>query len=55
MFGWSLFRRVNRERVPFNAVIAVSVFSLVSRSGAVRQEQHPVRHSAITGSCTVRL
>ena len=25
--GWALFRRVNRDRVPFNAVIAVSVAS----------------------------
>src|SRR6201989_3495838 len=29
MPGWNLFRRVNAERVPFNAVIAVSVSSLV--------------------------
>src|SRR5204862_8042915 len=29
MPGWSIFRRVNHDRVPFNAVIAVSVASLV--------------------------
>ena len=29
MPGWAIFRRVNRDRVPFNAVIAVSFFSLV--------------------------
>src|ERR671923_2550172 len=28
MPGWAIFRRVNRDRVPFNAVIAVSFFSL---------------------------
>src|SRR5438874_406725 len=27
--GWALFRRVNKDRVPFNAVIGVSFFSLV--------------------------
>src|ERR687885_515315 len=27
--GWSLFRRVNRDRVPFNAVIGVSLASLI--------------------------
>ena len=44
MPGWALFRRVNRDKVPFNAVIAVSFFSLViADPGAVRQEQHPVR------------
>src|SRR5262249_31312303 len=26
--GWALFRRVNRDRVPFNAVIAVGIASL---------------------------
>ena len=25
--GWAIFRRVNRDRVPFNAVIAVSILS----------------------------
>ena len=44
MPGWSIFRRVNRDRVPFNAVIAVSVVLADHRDpGAVREEQHPVR------------
>ena len=40
----ALFRRVNRDRVPFNAVIG-SLVLLAGRDdpGAVRQEQHPVR------------
>src|SRR3712207_1646640 len=33
MPGWAVFRRVNRDRVPFNAVIAVSVGSLVIEIG----------------------
>ena len=44
MPGWALFRRVNRDRVPFNAVIAVSVASLIVTIPALfGQEQHPVR------------
>ena len=27
--GWAIFRRVNSDKVPFNSVIAVSVFSLI--------------------------
>src|SRR5213079_3011819 len=27
--GWFIWRRVNRDRVPFNSVIAVSLFSLL--------------------------
>src|SRR5262249_1813508 len=27
--GWTVFRRVNRDKVPFNAVIGVSFFSLL--------------------------
>ena len=40
MPGWAVFRRVNRDRVPLNAVIAVSVFSLADHDpGAVRQKR----------------
>ncbi len=40
MPGWNVFRRVNRDKVPFNAVIAVSFFSLADHDpGAVRQER----------------
>ena len=44
MPGWALFRRVNRDRVPFNAVIAVSVFSLVIAIPALfGKNDYPVR------------
>ena len=44
MPGWNIFRRVNRDRVPFNAVIAVSVFSLrSSRSRRCSARTTPVR------------
>ena len=57
MPGWAIFRRVNRDRVPFNAVIAVSFFSLSDRHpGPVRRERLPVRVlRALTGICTVGL
>jgi amino acid transporter len=54
--GWGLFRRVNRDRVPFNAVIAVSVFSLIIAIPALFGENDiPFAFFAITGICTVGL
>ena len=54
--GWAIFRRVNRDRVPFNAVIAVSVFSLIIAIPALFGENDiPFAFFAITGICTVGL
>jgi amino acid transporter len=56
MPGWSIFRRVNRERVPFNAVIAVSVASLVISIPALfGKNDIPFAFFALTGICTVGL
>ena len=56
MPGWSLFRRVNRDRVPFNAVIAVSVFSLLIAIPALfGKNDIPFAFFALTGICTVGL
>jgi amino acid transporter len=56
MPGWALFRRVNRERVPFNAVIAVSFFSLLIAIPALFGENDvPFAFFALTGICTVGL
>ena len=56
MPGWALFRRVNRDKVPFNAVIAVSFFSLVIAIPALFGENNiPFAFFAITGICTVGL
>jgi amino acid transporter len=56
MPGWSLFRRVNRDRVPFNAVIAVSVASLVIAIPALfGKNDIPFAFFALTGICTVGL
>jgi amino acid transporter len=56
MPGWALFRRVNRDRVPFNAVIAVSFFSLVIAIPALFGENdYPFAFFALTGICTVGL
>jgi amino acid transporter len=56
MPGWSLFRRINRERVPFNAVIAVSVFSLLIAIPALfGKNDIPFAFFALTGICTVGL
>jgi amino acid transporter len=56
MPGWSLFRRVNSDRVPFNAVIAVSFFSLVITIPALFGKNNiPFAFFAITGICTVGL
>jgi amino acid transporter len=54
--GWEIFRRVNRDRVPFNAVIAVSVFSLIIAIPALfGKNDIPFAFFAITGICTVGL
>jgi amino acid transporter len=54
--GWALFRRVNRDRVPTYAVIAVSVFSLIITIPALwGSKDIPFAFFAITGICTVGL
>src|ERR687896_2044591 len=56
MPGWALFRRVNRDRVPFNAVIGVSVASLVIAIPALFGKNNiPFAFFALTGICTVGL
>jgi len=56
MPGWALFRRVNRDKVPFNAVMGVSFFSLVIAIPALFGENNiPFAFFAITGICTVGL
>jgi amino acid transporter len=54
--GWTIFRLVNRDRVPFNAVIAVSVFSLLIAIPALFGKNNiPFAFFALTGICTVGL
>jgi amino acid transporter len=54
--GWAIFGRVNRDRVPFNAVIAVSVFSLIIAIPALFGKNNiPFAFFALTGICTVGL
>ena len=54
--GWTLFRRVNRDRVPFNAVIAVSLFSAAIAIPALFGKNNiPFAFYALTGICTVGL
>jgi amino acid transporter len=56
MPGWQIFRRVNRDRVPFNAVIAVSVASAIIAIPAFFGENNiPFAFFALTGICTVGL
>jgi amino acid transporter len=56
MPGWALFRRVNRDRVPFNAVIAVSVASAIIAIPALFGENNiPFAFFALSGICTVGL
>ena len=56
MPGWWLFRRVNRDRVPFNAVIAVSFFSLVIGIPALfGKNDIPFAFAGMVGICTVGL
>jgi amino acid transporter len=54
--GWNVFRRVNRDRVPFNAVIAISVASLIIAIPALFGKNNiPFAFFALTGICTVGL
>jgi amino acid transporter len=54
--GWGVFRRINRDRVPFNAVIAVSVFSLIIAIPALFGSNNiPFAFFALSGICTVGL
>ncbi len=56
MPGWAIFRRVNSDKVPFNAVIAVSVFSLVIAIPALFGTNNiPFAFFALAGICTVGL
>jgi amino acid transporter len=56
MPGWAVFRRVNRDRVPFNAVMGVSFFSLVIAIPALFGKNNiPFAFFALTGICTVGL
>jgi amino acid transporter len=56
MPGWAIFRRVNRDKVPFNAVIAVSVASLVIAIPALFGKNNiPFAFFALTGICAVGL
>ncbi|HKC22331.1 MAG TPA: amino acid permease, partial [Gaiellaceae bacterium] len=57
MPGWWIFRRLNRERVPFNAVIAVSVAALIITIPAYwgNKVGVPWAYFAITSICTVGL
>ena len=54
--GWTIWRRVNRDRVPFNAVIGVSLFSLIIAIPALFGTNNiPFAFFALTGICTVGL
>jgi amino acid transporter len=55
--GWSVFRRINRDRVPVYAVLAVSFFSLVITIPALWSNAAGIAWAfpAITGICTVGL
>ncbi len=56
MPGWSLFRRLNSDKVPFNAVMAVSFFALIITLPALGGKNDiPFAFFAITGICTVGL
>jgi amino acid transporter len=56
MPGWTIFRRVNRDRVPFNAVIGVTLFSLlISIPALFGKNDYPFAFFALTGICTVGL
>src|SRR3954454_23751577 len=54
--GWALFGRVNRDRVPLYALIAVSFFSFVISIPALfGKNDVPFAFFALTGICTVGL
>src|SRR5436309_15080143 len=54
---WGMFRRVNQRRVPFNAVIAVSIAALIITIPALwgTKTGVPWAYFAITAICTVGL
>ena len=54
--GWAIFRRVNRQKVPFNSVIAVSVVSAIIAIPALFGENNiPFAFYALTGICAIGL
>jgi amino acid transporter len=55
--GWPLFRRINRDRVPLYAVLAVSFFALAIAVPALWSNAagFPFAFFALTGICTVGL
>jgi amino acid transporter len=56
MPGWWLFRRLNKDKVPFNAVMGVSFFALLITIPALwGSNDIPFAFFAITGICTVGL
>jgi amino acid transporter len=57
MPGWALFRRLNRQRVPSYAVLAVSFFSFAIAIPALWSNKagFPFAFFALTGICTVGL
>jgi amino acid permease len=57
MPGWALFRRVNAQRVPVYAVLAVAVASLIVTIPAFwgNSAGFPFAFFALTGICTVGL
>ena len=56
MPGWSVFQRVNKHRVPFNAVLGVAFFSLLITIPALfGKNDYPFAFFAVTGICTVGL
>lgn len=57
MPGWTVFRRVNRRRIPFNAVMGVSFFAILITIPALwgNENGFPFAFFALTGICTVGL
>jgi amino acid transporter len=54
--GWTIWRRVNNQRVPFNAVIGVSVISAIIAIPALFGKNNiPFAFFALTGICAVGL
>jgi amino acid transporter len=54
--GWTVWRRVNADRVPFNAVMGVTLFSFIIAIPALFGKNNiPFAFFALTGICTVGL
>jgi amino acid transporter len=54
--GWTIWRRVNRDKVPFNGVIAVSLCAAIITIPALfGKNDVPFAFFAVTGICTVGL